>query len=117
MGIARHRLSRGSIMLLLRRSAALLLPPLLLVGCTAKQPTEPIQVAHLLPLTGPSKRAAEDAQRGLSLAVEDVNAEGQRVGGRIVVVRNIDTRGDPDVVQAEAVRLITLNKVVALVAG
>jgi len=100
----------------LRRSAALLLP-LVLLGCTAKQPTDPIQVAHLLPLTGPSKKAAEDAQRGLSLAVEDVNAEGQRVGGRTVVVRTVDTRGEPDLVQAEAVRLITLNKVAALVAG
>src|SRR5437588_13049004 len=104
-------------MLFLRRRGAVILLLALLAGCTAKQPTDPIQVAHLLPLTGPSKKAAEDAQRGMSLAVEDVNAEDQRVGGRTVVVRNVDTRGDPELVQAEAVRLVTLNKVVAFVAG
>ncbi len=98
-----------------RLSVALLL--LVLVGCTAKQPPEPIQVAHLLPLTGPDKKAAEDAQHGMMFAVEAVNADEQRVGGRSVVVRNIDTAGDPEVIQAETVRLVTLNKVVAFVAG
>ena len=88
-----------------------------LVGCTVKQTPEPIQVAHLLPLTGPDKKAAEDAQRGMMFAVEAVNAEDQRVGGRSVVVRNIDTVGDPEMIQAETVRLVTLNKVVAFVAG
>jgi branched-chain amino acid transport system substrate-binding protein len=102
-------------MLFLRRWAALLL--ILLAGCTAKPVTEPIQIAHLLPLTGPDKKAAEDAQHGMLLAVEDINAEDKRISGRTVIVRNIDTRGDPELVQAEAVRLITLNKVVAFIAG
>jgi branched-chain amino acid transport system substrate-binding protein len=90
---------------------------LLLAGCAAKHNSEPVQVAHLLPLTGSEKKAAEDARRGLLLAVEDINAEDQRIGGRTVVVRDIDTHDDPELVQAEAVRLVTLNKVVAFVAG
>jgi branched-chain amino acid transport system substrate-binding protein len=103
-------------MLFLRRSAALVLV-LLLAGCTPKQSTEPIQVAHLLPLTGPAKKSAEEAQRGMSLALENINAEDQRIAGRTVLVRFIDSRGDPDHVQREAVRLVTVNKVVAFVAG
>jgi branched-chain amino acid transport system substrate-binding protein len=103
-------------MFLLRRCwAAPLL--LLLASCAAKHNQEPIQVAHLLPLTGSEKKAAEDARRGMSLAVEDINAEDRRISGRTVVVRTIDTRDDAELVQAEAVRLVTLNKVVAFVAG
>ena len=52
-------------------------------------------------LTGPDKRAAEDARRGLLLAVEDINAKENRVGGRPVVVRTVDTRDDGELVQAE----------------
>jgi branched-chain amino acid transport system substrate-binding protein len=104
------------MMLFLRRSWSVLLL-LLLAGCTAKPPTEPIQVAHLLPLTGPDKKAAEDAQHGMLLAVEDINATEQHISGRTIAVRTIDTHDDTDLVQAEAVRLVTLNKVVAFVAG
>jgi branched-chain amino acid transport system substrate-binding protein len=89
----------------------------LLAGCTAKPPTESIQIAHLLPLTGPDKKAAEDAQHGMLLAVEDINNNEPHIVGRTVVVRNIDSRDDSELVQNEAVRLITLNKVVAFVAG
>ena len=100
-------------MTLCRRAAALLV--ILILGCSAKQPTEPIQVAHLLPLTGPDKKAAEAARHGLMLAVEEINADDQRIAGRTVVVRNVDSQGDPEQVQREAVRLVTLNKVVAFI--
>src|SRR5437016_3626086 len=63
----------------LPRRAVVLLSVWLLAGCSVKQSTDPIQVAHLLPLTGPDKASAEDARRGMLLAVEDVNADGQRV--------------------------------------
>src|SRR5437868_7037948 len=56
------------IMAFVRRQWAVLLL-LLLAGCTPKTSTDAIQVAHLVPLTGPHKKAAEDAQRGMLLAV------------------------------------------------
>jgi branched-chain amino acid transport system substrate-binding protein len=103
------------MLFLRRRWAAVVL--LLLAGCSNKQPSEPIQVAHLLPLTGAQSKAAEDAEHGMLLAVEEINADDQRISGRTVVVRNIDSHDDPKLVQAEAVRLVTLNKVVAFIAG
>jgi branched-chain amino acid transport system substrate-binding protein len=103
--------------MLFRRRDAVFLLALLLPACSAKQPTDPIQVAHILPLTGGDSAAAEDARRGVLLAVEEINAEDKRVTGRTVVVRTIDGQDDPELVQAEAVRLVTLNKVAAFVAG
>jgi branched-chain amino acid transport system substrate-binding protein len=51
------------------------------------------------------------------LAVEEINADDRHVNGRTVLVRTIDSQDDPELVQAEAVRLVTLNKVAAFVAG
>ena len=103
-------------MVFLRRYWALSLL-LLLTGCTSKQPLEPIQIAHLLPLTGADKKAAEEARQGMLLAVEDINADDQRISGRTVLVRNIDSRDDPEQIQAEAVRLVTLNRVAAFISS
>lgn len=99
------------------RHSWLVLALLVLCGCTAKPPMEPIQVAHLLPLTGPDSKAAGDAQQGLLLAVEEVNGSEARIAGRTVVVRTVDSRDDDGLVQAEAVRLVTLNKSVAFIGG
>src|SRR5579862_9911469 len=90
---------------------------LILAGCTAKPPTEPIQIAHLLPLTGPDKKAAAEAQHGMLLAVEDINGTEPHIAGRTVAVRSIDSGDDAVLVQAQVSRLVTLNKVVAFVGG
>src|SRR5262249_42136621 len=103
--------------MMFRRRHWAMLVLLLLIGCSAKPNPEPIQVAHLLPLTGPDKQSAEDARRGLLLAVEDINADDQRIAGRTVVVRHVDSHAAADVVEGQAARLATLNKVAAFIAG
>ncbi len=99
-------------MLWLRRPPVWLLAPLLLAGCTHSTPTDPIVVGHLAPLNEP---AGEHAQRGILLAVEEANG-GDKVNGRRVEVVHVDDRGGASAGDA-AVRLIAVNRAVALLGG
>jgi branched-chain amino acid transport system substrate-binding protein len=87
-----------------------LIAALTLAGCSSRSGTEAILIGHIAPL---DKAAGEHARQGIALAVEEVN-EGDKVGGQKVAVLHVDSRGDGAIVQAEAVRLVTVNKVVGL---
>jgi branched-chain amino acid transport system substrate-binding protein len=89
---------------------------LALAGCSQKTVTEPIWIGHLAPLSGPDKWKGDHARQGVDLAVEETKNE-KRVGGQPVEFRHANTRGEADRLQAEAVRLLTVNKVVALLDG
>jgi branched-chain amino acid transport system substrate-binding protein len=86
-------------------------------GCGPRPEPEPFAIGQLISLTGPRKDEAEQARNGASLAVEVALRGDQRILGRRIAVRHVDDRGDPEMVQAEAVRLITLNRCVALLGG
>jgi branched-chain amino acid transport system substrate-binding protein len=53
----------------------------------------------------------------VQLAAAEARAAHLEAGGRRLAVVHADTRGDPEQVQAETVRLLTVNKVPALLAG
>lgn len=99
------------------RTLALLLATLCLSGCTHRTSSEPILIGHVVALSGPNKAAGEHAKQGVALAVEEVNQDENRIAGRMVEVLHADTRGEPEMVQNEAVRLITVNRVTALLGG
>ncbi len=84
----------------------------LFTGCS-HTPPEPIQIGHIAPESG-SGTPVEHARRGVAMAVEELTRSGEQIHGRDVVVRHVDSRGSADVAHADAVRLITLNRVVAL---
>jgi branched-chain amino acid transport system substrate-binding protein len=84
----------------------------LFAGCSHTNP-EPIQIGHIAPESG-SGTPGEHARRGVTMAVEELTKSGELIHGRGVVVRHVDSRGTADVAHAQAVRLITLNHVVAL---
>jgi branched-chain amino acid transport system substrate-binding protein len=86
-------------------------------GCGPRSEPEPITIGQLIPLSGPQKQTGERARNGAGLAVEVALRKGRRVLGRKVAVRHVDTRGEADLVPAEAVRLLTLNRVVAVLGG
>jgi branched-chain amino acid transport system substrate-binding protein len=86
----------------------------LLIGCSGKTALEPISVGHLAPLGGPNGVVGKRAQQAIQLAVEEANRDENRIAGRQVAVRHVDTSGDARTAQQEAVRLLTVNKVVAL---
>jgi branched-chain amino acid transport system substrate-binding protein len=86
-------------------------------GCARKNVSDPIQIGHIAPLSGPDRAVGEHAERGISLAVEEVNKADDRLLGRPVNVHHVDTRGDSAAVKPIAIRLATVNKVAALLLG
>jgi branched-chain amino acid transport system substrate-binding protein len=100
-----------------RAGALALLVPWALAGCSPRQEPEPLWVGHLAPLSGPDRARGQAARQGILLAVEEARAAGQTVAGRRVAVRHADTQGKVPVARAETVRLLAVNKVVALLAG
>jgi branched-chain amino acid transport system substrate-binding protein len=86
-------------------------------GCSSKVEKEPILVGHIAPLSGPTKFVGEQARQGIILAVEDCNQEDRRIAGQKVAVLHVDSQSKPNITQAEADRLITVNKVAGLLAS
>ncbi|HEY7425644.1 MAG TPA: ABC transporter substrate-binding protein [Gemmataceae bacterium] len=84
--------------------------PLCLIGCAAKARPEPVWVGQLVPLDGPTRLVGQHALQGAELAVADTGDD-HRVKGRPCAMLHVDGRGDPT---AETVRLLTVNKAVAL---
>jgi branched-chain amino acid transport system substrate-binding protein len=93
-----------------------LLVSLLMAGCSSKAASEPVWIGHLLPLEGVNRTLGEHAQQGVELAVAEARDAEQTAGGRPCAVLHVDSRDDADTVRAETVRLLTVNKAVALLA-
>ena len=78
-------------------------------GCSNKNPPEPIFICHVAPDRGGAREA-------ILLAVEEANATEDKVAGRPVAVLHPEVKDDADADRA-AIRLITINRVAALLAG
>lgn len=74
---------------------------------------EPIKIGTLYPLTGDVAAIGENIMRGITFAVDEINAKGGVAGRPIEIVKG-DTQGDTKVAMTEAERLITNEGVVAL---
>jgi branched-chain amino acid transport system substrate-binding protein len=90
---------------------------LALSGCKTRGQREPILLGHVAPLSGPEKALGEHAKQAIELAIAKTNKEEKGIEGRHVAVLQVDSRGEPGTLQPEAVRLITINGVVALLGG
>jgi branched-chain amino acid transport system substrate-binding protein len=101
---------------------------------------QPIWIGHVAPFSGPDKAVGEHARQGILLAVEEATKDEQTVADRPVQVLHADTYmeaepplppagrptalslpapspRDATAVQAAAVRLVTVNRAVALLGG
>ncbi len=96
-------------------SAAAVALAALAAGCGGKAP-EPIRVGHLTLVGGPGWAEGQSARQGIQLAVEDWNADAANGPGRKVAVLHVEARDDR-AAQAEAVRLLSVNRVAALIVG
>jgi branched-chain amino acid transport system substrate-binding protein len=86
-------------------------------GCASKAAPQPIRIGHLSLAGGPLGSAAlEQARHGIDLAVAEAN-EKNGILGRPIVVYHPEPSSDAKDLAAQAVRLITINKVVALLGG
>jgi ABC-type branched-subunit amino acid transport system substrate-binding protein len=88
-----------------------------LAGCTSATSKEPINLAHLVPLSGQKRELGRQAQQAVLLAVEEINADDKGVLGRPLVVRQIDTHGEAETAQGETVRLLSLQRMIAVITG
>lgn len=91
-----------------------LLLPLFVFSCAPKAGPEPVWVGQLVPLDGPNRLIGQHARQGAEQAVADAGEPA--VAGRPCAVLHVDDRGDAATVQAETVRLLTVNKAAALIA-
>jgi branched-chain amino acid transport system substrate-binding protein len=100
------------------RITRLLLPAILLplaaLGCTPRAGPEPVWIGQLVSQDGPNRTLSQHARQGVEQAVAEARAAGQTVGGSPLAVLHVDDRGDAATVRAETVRLVTVNKAVAL---
>jgi branched-chain amino acid transport system substrate-binding protein len=82
--------------------------------CAAASPPAPLKIGVLAPLSGPYAAGGTSFVQAATLAVEQANAEGGVFGQRVTIVVG-DTQGRVDVAKAEALRLVSREKVSALV--
>jgi branched-chain amino acid transport system substrate-binding protein len=88
----------------------------LLTGCGPRAAPEPVVIGQLVPLTGPDRTAGEHARLGVQAAVAEARAAHLETAGRPLVAVHADTGGAAEQVAAQTVRLLTVNKVPALLA-
>lgn len=99
-----------------RRSLLLATAGTLAAPYVQAQPTE-VRVGMVSPMTGPAARFGAIQQSTLELAIEEVNGAGgiKSLGGAKIRLLIGDTRGEADMGVTETERLITREKVHALI--
>ncbi|WP_459616108.1 ABC transporter substrate-binding protein [Bordetella sp. 2513F-2] len=87
-----------------------LLPPVALAA-------EPIKIGLITALSGESARAGEAITRGLTIAIDEINAQGGLLGGRQLELVRRDDEANPAKGMAAARELIYKEKVAVLFGG
>src|ERR1700731_864881 len=78
---------------------------------------DPIKIGHVAALSGGSAQSGEAITRGLTLAIEEVNAKGGLLGGRKLELIQRDDESVPPKGVVAARELISKEKVVVLFGG
>ena len=101
----------------MRSNVCLGLVASLLAGCGRAGQVEPVYIGHLAALQATDKSRFEHTRQGMTLALEEVNQQHGTAPARQVVVLHVDADEDLDKLQASAVRLLTVNRAIALIGG
>ena len=89
-----------------------------LAGCGGSAAPPPIFLGHVATTSGPAGALGEQEVLGIRLAVEELGREkSEALGGRAIMVRHSDPRGQIDAFEGQAVRLVTVSRALALVGG
>jgi branched-chain amino acid transport system substrate-binding protein len=90
----------------------------LLSGCSGSSSPPPIFLGHVATLSGADAKAGKSAEQGIRLALEELGAAASaNLQGRPLVVRHVDAAGSLDNMEAQAARLVSVNKAVGLLGG
>ncbi len=98
----------------MRRCWLLLLT--LLVGCSRSAETEPLWIGHLVSTSGPHRERGEEAIQAIDLVIQQLKTEKKTFFGREVWVRHVEAT-DRATARAEMVRLLAVNRVLAVIVG
>lgn len=90
---------------------------LLLPGCGYKMSPEVIAIGHVVNMQGPHRQSAELEKQGIALAVADQNQGPMSQAGSKLGVLHVDWQNNTELLQPIAVRLLTINRVAALLGG
>ncbi len=93
--------------------AALFLLTLATFGALRAADTGPIVIGEVGSMTGSEATFGTSTHQGIMLAVKEVNAAGG-IKGRKVEILSLDDQGKPDEAATAATKLITQNKIMAL---
>jgi branched-chain amino acid transport system substrate-binding protein len=85
-----------------------------LAGCGDRSQPAGLMVGHVVSKSGLDKEAGEAAERGIRLAVEDANKD---TAAKPIKVIHTETLGKLEAFESQAVRLVTVNRVAALLGG
>lgn len=103
-------------MVVSRRQAGLLTASALLMNSRLARAAEPIKVGLVAALSGQSAKSGEGITRGLSIAIDEINASGGVLGRTLELVRR-DDESNPAKGQTAARELIDREGTVALFGG
>lgn len=99
--------------LVLTALIAAVLASFTLSGCSKKEvvvdsDTLDVKIGHAAPLTGPQAHLGKDAQNGAQLAIDDLNAEPMKIGGKNVrfTLESMDDQADGRIATTVAQQLI-----------
>jgi len=84
---------------------------------TSPSAEEPLKIGHVAALSGGSAQSGEAITRGLTLAIDEINASGGLLGGRKIELIQRDDESVPPKGVVAARELIAKEKVVALFGG
>src|ERR1700726_2826649 len=104
----------------LTRRQALALPAGIALGSLVGRPAraaEPVKIGLVAALSGQSAKSGEGITRGLTIAIDEINARGGVLGGRMLELVRRDDESNPAKGQTAARELIDKEGVVAIFGG
>src|SRR3954469_16907890 len=104
----------------LTRRQALALPAGIALGGLVGRPAraaEPVKIGLVAALSGPSAKSGEGITRGLTIAIDEINARGGLLGGRMLELVRRDDEANPATGVLAARELIFKEKVAVLFGG
>src|ERR1700734_1549571 len=104
----------------LTRRQALAIPAGLALGGLIGRPAfaaEPVKVGLVAALSGPSAKSGEGITRGLTIAIDEINARGGVLGGRMLELVRRDDESNPAKGQTAARELIDKEGVAVIFGG
>ncbi|MEC9435337.1 MAG: ABC transporter substrate-binding protein [Pseudomonadota bacterium] len=84
---------------------------------TPAQAADPVRIGMVLPLTGPTAGYGKDGKLGAEMAAAEINEAGGILGGRQIELVYEDEKGTPQDGVAAVQKLMTRERVKAIIAG